>query len=1000
MKKLFYLLFMFGLWIPRIQAQYVINDELRELLSTIAPASFPAPFFYDIAAHETEEKFWVPININDTLTTEKFWAIHFEANQMSFNPNILPETFNLRYQAMQREKTDTFPIGILDIEYNRLVSNAFDSGVYFGWNDFDLWDIPGRANEPYRINTTHPHRGTLLDAFVSAPLISSSSFRDVIFEINPQFISASMPFNSYTQLPPNHSWYINFGDGSGWKSFNPSINQTFDIEYPSSGLYQIEVKVEADFLVRYSKSIFAVTSDDKKIKPDEIITDIPGIKAGLYYDCTGNPNFDKLIIAVSGFDFFETQTIPKIYNQLINEPQLIMLQNYGYAVLCVDWEDSKEDLTVNGDRLIALLEHLKCRSNNVAHNFTIVGISMGALIANYSLTKMETASYLSSIQNNPDICFPEQIHNTRTFISLEAEHQGAFVNLGVQELSKILDQDQMIAKIPSFEINRLKVDAHFLYHEILNRKGIKQMLMYHIDSFDGLGHFFPHTERIRFLNLLQFLGNKPQKVKTVAMGNALANGKNQVAIGNRLGKAGDFYYDFKSRTNLSFAFGLIEPIELDITLRTHPDANLANDPNYHVLSFNLHAPRKLNIKGCLGKLLTLGLCRKCRCILYHDNQQNFRITDTIPWDILCGSRISATSAIFQNPSVPSGFSFNTKPISGGGLLLINYGLMINPNTGTASAFGWAGPKINTIHGPIALPLITSTASVFSQIESFNFVPWQSPYDYQRPDSLQQDLMSTSIDSNLARTPFDVMISMVPHASFPKTWVDPNHGEKHFEHREMRADIVDTALDLTIITREIGETYMHLDNQTINRRSWFEAEHDLNAGKEANSYWDYPFKQPVKNYGSIWSKDSGFYVTSSSGYAHFRAGRQVRLQPGFSVSDSGQLHAWIQPMQVCNYTLDELRNKIPSAPLASIHQASSEVRGLSQAIKVYPNPTRNHITIFVPNATPFILSDMHGRVLQSDQLMAGENRLNLLSYPSGIYTLYLPLHNKPFKIVKQ
>ena len=54
------------------------------------------------------------------------------------------------------------------------------------------------------------------------------------------------------------------------------------------------------------------------------------------------------------------------------------------------------------------------------------------------------------------------------------------------------------------------------------------------------------------------------------------------------------------------------------------------------------------------------------------------------------------------------------------------------------------------------------------------------------------------------------------------------------------------------------------------------------------------------------------------------------------------------------------------------------------IKVYPNPTQNNIIVEVNGNYNAQLLDLTGRVLQTITLNAGQNIINLVNYPSGIY----------------
>lgn len=994
----FYWLLLPALFIPGLLQAQGVNDQLRQFFSTIATAPDQAPFLFEMTLHEIEDNWFVPVNQSDTADAHIWWTVYYEMQQAAYDPQFLPETFELQRKAGQRSRQDTIPIGILDFEFNRFKPNAWDSGVFFGWHDSFLYDIPGSGGHPYEVNSHEPARGTRHDVFCATPLQNQSDFRDVVFEINPAFIFYGPPYSSFID-PEEHTISINFGDGSGWLAVDPDKTSHFHITYPGKNLYKIEVKVTHDAMVRYSQSTIVVRSDRISIQPDAIIDEIPGIKAGIYYACKKQRLLEKVLIAVSGFDLLESQTVPRIYEQLISEPRLIMLRNYGYDIICVDWTDSKDDLKANGDRLINLIELLKCRTLNIEHNFTIVGISMGALISNYALTKMESPDYLAEAERNPQICYPGQMHNTRTFISLEGEYQGAFINIGAQRLAGVLKGERLASRLPSYTVNSFSVDARFIRDEVLSRIGVKQMLMHHVDSTDGNGRYYPHTERIRFLQYMESIGNYPRFVKTIAMSNALAGGQNQVAIGNKLAKSGDMYYQVVLNFQLRLFGKLKLPIHFSTRLNSHPGNQVTPSP---VLTYRLVCPRKLNLKGCLRKIVTLGTCSKCSCVLNHDTEELLELSEGIPWDVMCGGRISSATAVFDGQGDMLYSVSGIKKLHPAGYL--SYALTSNAQTGQAKATALYRIGGYTKAGgwkwvPVAIPLIEANMDVLAELESFNFVPWMSAFDYRRPDSLSQDLLTTLIDSNLARTPFDVLISRQPHEDFPVTFPFPNEGQRHYEHREMRADTLENEDDLTMLSREIGEMEMYLDNRVINRHALFEAVTAIQAGSNANPLYRTPTHSGSKTYDALWSRDDGCDVTEN-GMLSIRAGKVLRLTPGFVVSNGGEFHGSIKKMQVCHYSLDELREMkgfTEDTSTTSIHHLP-EV----PSVQIFPNPAQSVVIVQTDNTGHCSMYGLTGRLYYAGLLQKGENHIPTSALSTGLYFIQVEMEGRvsTFKLVKQ
>ncbi|WP_144896879.1 T9SS type A sorting domain-containing protein [Lutibacter sp. Hel_I_33_5] len=54
--------------------------------------------------------------------------------------------------------------------------------------------------------------------------------------------------------------------------------------------------------------------------------------------------------------------------------------------------------------------------------------------------------------------------------------------------------------------------------------------------------------------------------------------------------------------------------------------------------------------------------------------------------------------------------------------------------------------------------------------------------------------------------------------------------------------------------------------------------------------------------------------------------------------------------------------------------------------VYPNPVKNYMNIYSREAGNSILYDLNGKELMKFKIKSGDNRINLINYPKGIYIL--------------
>lgn len=190
--------------------------------------------------------------------------------------------------------------------------------------------------------------------------------------------------------------------------------------------------------------------------------------------------------------------------------------------------------------------------------------------------------------------------------------------------------------------------------------------------------------------------------------------------------------------------------------------------------------------------------------------------------------------------------------------------------------------------------------------------------------------------------------------------------------------------------------MHLDNHRINRVSKFEAEHYINAGEVSNPYYHYPTRPSVfTNWKALWSQDSGFHVVND-GHAFIKAGKEIRLQPGFSVTDSGELHAWIEPMPVCTYSLDELRD-LYNASAPKMELSVPKEINISESIVAYPNPTNGDLYIRSDLKAAYRVTNLYGATLFEGDILIGINTLSLDNLSTGIYIIQVTEGNSRYNI---
>ena len=123
----------------------------------------------------------------------------------------------------------------------------------------------------------------------------------------------------------------------------------------------------------------------------------------------------------------------------------------GYDVIIVDFIDGAGDIKYNSMVLQNIIRDVNRFDDK---EIILIGPSMGGIISKHALWQLELNS-------------PNTPHNVRLFISLDAPHNGAYMPLGVQYMSKFfIHHDEKALEL----------------YKILDTKAAKQMLVHHVDS--------------------------------------------------------------------------------------------------------------------------------------------------------------------------------------------------------------------------------------------------------------------------------------------------------------------------------------------------------------------------------------------------------------------------------------------------------------------------------------------------------------------------------------
>lgn len=210
----------------------------------------------------------------------------------------------------------------------------------------------------------------------------------------------------------------------------------------------------------------------------------------IYYGCGNDLKLRKPIILSDGFDPGDERGFIQIFDLISQNNMLNKLRAEGFDIVVLDYLDGAGYIQRNAMIMVELIKSLneELVLNNSTAQLSIIGPSMGGLIARYALTYME--------KNNMN-------HNTNLFLSFDSPHLGANIPLGVQHSFK-------------FFAEKANSNGAIEALEKINSIAAQQLLLYHHTSFENVNAY-----RTELLNDEYF--TFPIKTRNIAISNGSKN---------------------------------------------------------------------------------------------------------------------------------------------------------------------------------------------------------------------------------------------------------------------------------------------------------------------------------------------------------------------------------------------------------------------------------------------------------------------------------------------
>ncbi|MES2560374.1 MAG: T9SS type A sorting domain-containing protein [Bacteroidota bacterium] len=389
-------------------------------------------------------------------------------------------TTNVRYQNSE----DRVSLGLIFANYHRIKDPSTATEGWFTFNNKQLHDVPGRIENPYEQKVL----------VATAPLKTNNGDGEVTF-----IIPSGLVYSNKGSFSLQADW----GNGSGYQ--NISLNSGYNVNYTSIGIKNIIIKLTQAGVDYYAKTTFTVDQvfsfsntlgkNCVGICYDALWSDVNNTTAEAYIIyANGRSYLQKPVVFIEGQDVLDEYNFKDLFKALSdNRPEdpdvpINQLITNGYDVIILNFKRTGEkSMRNNAEVLRRLIKWIN--QNKTGNNKLVVGgISMGGVIARYTLAKMENV-YCEN-------------HNVEKYFSLDAPHTGANIPLGLQILTQQVDAHSY-SLLADIRRQARSIDA----------VSTKELLSLH-EANNGN----PHAEHTSFYNELKTLG-MPQQCRNVAFSN-------------------------------------------------------------------------------------------------------------------------------------------------------------------------------------------------------------------------------------------------------------------------------------------------------------------------------------------------------------------------------------------------------------------------------------------------------------------------------------------------
>lgn len=445
-------------------------------------------------------------------TTASTWSIPTR-EQLLENISTLETGLLSRLTTPNTAMGEVAKISLIYADYNHIVPNPSSTPYYTQNNLQQLIDNPNRTSNPYS-----------QDLLVAAGNILKVSTTGAIL-----FVVPSNLYMSNKTAISNLTISADFTGGGSYTSLTPDLPYLYN--YSSIGVKTITIKIVDGSNTYYAKTIINIKNVYSSASSflgktlcltpcfDAIWRDWQTQSGGTQYSnaagylifsssnttiAGGTLKLRKPVIVIEGQDPLNNFVFANLFT-LINEGPnnssglIQRLHAQGHDVIILDYLNTyTRDMRNLSEVLRRLIKYVNQNLDPQVENnkLTVAGVSMGGVVARYTLAKMEQ-TYCEN-------------HNVELYISYDAPHKGANVPVGFQALT---------VQAYSIALDLISADIALAYYN-LNAPVTRDLL----NAYWSNSTFNPTSNHTSFYSELDQLG-MPQKCRTVglSLGNTFNN---------------------------------------------------------------------------------------------------------------------------------------------------------------------------------------------------------------------------------------------------------------------------------------------------------------------------------------------------------------------------------------------------------------------------------------------------------------------------------------------